>query len=570
VRLARADGGSAVELVERPASAGADAGPTVPTADEREPNNTLAEAQALLPGQAVRGKMNASTARRGDVDIFKITITSPGPTGSGPGPAPAAPPPPAPRPPASQAAGSPPAGRTTVDRTLVALRLTGVPGLDLALDVLDDRGETLCSVNDGRAGAGEAIPNLGLSAGSYHVRVRQAGRTAGADETNAYTLSWSTSPLGPGEEIEPNDRAAWATELTPGADVTGYFGWRRDEDWFRVPLAAAPEGATLRVDLQGVSTVNASVAVHDSIRTKLIEAKGGRGDKVALRAVTVKKGEPALYVVVRADVGKSHEERYSLRVSLDLPGEPTETEPNDDAARATPLEGPQGALAGYVASPGDADWYRLTAATPSLARLEVNGPERVDVKLAVHDAAGKELWRVDEGGRREPELLVDVPVRGQVFVRVFARPGDANPDEPYRLTWKVEPDDGTWEHEPNNSFAAANAWPAAAPLLRGYLHPRGDVDTFRVTAPADRPARLRAIVKPLPRLNLALVLLEAADPGSTLKPTPVGESKAPSADADRVLEAPLGAGKTYYLQLRDASGKASNPRDAYTLSLTVE
>jgi hypothetical protein len=227
-------------------------------------------------------------------------------------------------------------------------------------------------------------------------------------------------------------------------------------------------------------------------------------------------------------------------------------------------------VAGYIASPGDVDWFRLTATTPSVARVEIGCPERIDLKVAVHDAAGKELWRVDEGGRREPEVLVDLPVRGPVFVRVSARPGDANADEPYRLTWKMEPDDGTWEREPNNSFAAATHWPAGVPLMRGYIHPRGDVDTFRVAAPPDRPAKLRAVVRPLPRLNLVLGLLEAAEPGAMLKPTSVAETKATNVDAERVLEATLAPGKIYYLQIRDASGKASNPRDSYSVSVTVE
>jgi hypothetical protein len=457
-----------------------------------------------------------------------------------------------------------------VDRTLVAVKLTGNDGLDLALDVLDDRGESLLSVHEGRAGAGQHIPNLALAPGTYDLRVRQAGKTVRADEASTYLLTVTTAPLGPNEEIEPNDKPAWATELLPGTDVTGYLGWRRDEDWFRVPLTAAPEGATLRIDLQGVAGAVASVAVYDSIQTKIIEARGGRGDRVALRAVAVKKGEPAVFVRVRAEVGRSHEDRYSLRVGLDLPGEPTEIEPNDSLARATPLEGPGGALAGYIVSQGDVDWFRLTAAAPSLARVEVTCPERVDLKLAVHDAAGKELWRVDEGGRRETEVLVNVPVRGTAYVRVYARPGDANADEPYRLTWKLEPDDGTWEHEPNNSFAAATPWPAGAPLLRGYLHPRGDIDTYRVVAPPDRAAKLRAVVRPLPRLSPVLTLLEAGEPSAGLKPTPVAETKASSADADRVLEAPLAPGKIYYLQLRDASSKASNPRDAYSISLTVD
>jgi hypothetical protein len=573
VHLGRGDAGAAVVLVDRDASpAPADAAPALPTVDEREPNDTLPQAQPLEPGRAVRGFMHASQAKRGDVDLYRLTL----PVAAAPG-APGAPPvpPPTPRfapfPGLARGLGSQPASQPAprpaqVDRTLVAVQLTGVPGVDLVLEVLDGNGELLLGVNDGKAGAGESIPNLGLAAGTYYVRVRQLGKKPVADETHPYLLTVTAGPLGPGEEIEPNDKPAWATELLPGAEVTGFLGWRKDEDWYRVPLTASPEAGTLRVDYQGVAGVAASVTVVDSIQTKIAEAKGGRGERVALRNVALKQGEPAVFVVLRSLGGRSAELRYSLRVAIDLPGEPTEIEPNDDRAHATPLAGAGGALAGYLAAPGDVDWFRLTSDAPVLARVEVTCPERVDLKLAVHDQNGVELGRVDEGGRREPEVLVNVPVKGTVFVRVYGRPGDANPDEPYRLTWKLEPDDGTVEHEPNNTPAQANPLPPAG-VVQGTIYPRGDADLFRLNAPPDRAATLRATIGPIPKVRLTATLYEAPESGGL--GAPVAEAKGP-AEGDRVLVAPLQPGKSYLIQVRDASGKVANPRDSYSLRVVLE
>jgi hypothetical protein len=243
-----------------------------------------------------------------------------------------------------------------------------------------------------------------------------------------------------------------------------------------------------------------------------------------------------------------------------------------------------------IAAPGDVDWFRLgraegeprrelTAETPALARVELTCPERVDLKLAIHDAAGSELWRVDEGGRRESEVAVNIPVRGPTYVRVFARPGDANPDEPYRLTWSLTADDGTIEHEPNGEPARPNPLPAGG-SVQGTIHPRGDRDLYGFAAPADRPARVRATLRPVPKVNLLLSLHAAPDAGARLgAPLVEARSGSPEAsrgrasssiDADRVLEAPLEAGRSYLLQVRDATGKVSNPRDAYTLRVDIQ
>jgi len=56
------------------------------------------------------------------------------------------------------------------------VELTGVPGIDLALDVLDGDGKRLMTINDGGPGEYEVIPNVGVDPGrTYYFRVREAG-----------------------------------------------------------------------------------------------------------------------------------------------------------------------------------------------------------------------------------------------------------------------------------------------------------------------------------------------------------------------------------------------------------
>jgi hypothetical protein len=141
-------------------------------------------------------------------------------------------------------------------------------------------------------------------------------------------------------------------------------------------------------------------------------------------------GGRAVYLVVRAEGGRNLERRYTLHVRAELAKEGTETEPNDDPAHASPL--PEGLTTGFL-PPGDTDVFRYTPTAPTALDLEVTPPDRVNVKLEVLTADGQPLASADEGGRRQPERLVNLPVSQPVLVRLTQRRGEGNADEPYQL-----------------------------------------------------------------------------------------------------------------------------------------
>lgn len=525
--------GPPVVVVEGRDAVGAAAGPLVP---EKEPNDQLAQAQPLTAPAGVQGKID----RPKDIDLFRLLV---------------------------------PAG----DRQTLRAQVSGLPDLDLALDLLDQTGTRILGINDGKAGEPESISAITLSPGTYFLRVREAPGKAPprADAEHTYALTWQLRAVDPAAEQEPNDKTALATPLAIGQDLTGQLAWRRDEDYYKLALVvpvvdggAAPAGAAqppqqIRVDVGGLDDVALTVQVLDSIGGKLIERRGGKGEPVTLRNLGVKAGEPFYYVVVRGS-DRNLEGRYSLRVQPEQGlGAPSEQEPNDDKAHATPIT-PGAPMAGFL-GPGDQDFYKLTLPGPHVLRVELSCPERINVKLALHDASGAELYHVDEGGRQEPEALVDAWVpAGDSYLRVYAGKGEANVDQPYRLEVRATPDDGTWEHEPNGTPARATPWPAGAGIMRGMIHPRGDEDYYRVPPPPASAKGIVASVRPIERVNLALVLTD--EHGSVL-----ARSQG-AGEAERVLRTLIDPAHSYFLVVRDEHGKdkQSNPRDAYELHLGFE
>ena len=332
------------------------------------------------------------------------------------------------------------------------------------------------------------------------MRVRGAGDAAGSYRLIA-RLSRRSRPA---PSSSPTGRPALATELSPGGEAVGYLGWRRDQDWYRLSTAGLAEGSVLSVDLDPVPEVSASLVLYDAVERKLLESRGRKGERVAVRSVRVPAGDAQLYVVVRADAGSNVEARYNLRSRAELPKSGGEAEPNDDPAHAQAIT--DGTLLGYL-SRGDVDVYRYATGGPSELDVEVAPPERVDVKLEILREDGTVLARSDSGRRREAEHLPNLYVPGtNVLVRLSAGKGDGNPDEPYRLTVSSRAPEPGAEREPNDTIATPTAL-AAGDSGNGLIAPRGDADFWKLAATPDAEGGVTITVGGIAGLTLAVRVL---------------------------------------------------------------
>jgi hypothetical protein len=425
-RLHSSAGENPVVVMGRPGDGG-------PPSGEHEPNNTVATAQALTmsgdPLSATVLGLLGGSGKTADADVFKLVIPGLG----------------------VDASAVPDGGRPS--EALAARRLVVEvhPEEEVApvLQLLDAAGRPVLATSGG-AGETEGLPNVAVAPGAtYYLRLRAADRGArppfdAGVKGLGYELGARVVDFEQGEEREPNDRAAQASELGPAAsnpEAAGYFGWRKDEDWYRLPVDGLPPGSVVDLELDGVEGVSASLAVHDAAGTRLAGAHGRRSERVTLRnvAVAVASGGDAgvgraLYVVVRPESGRNLERRYGLHVRAGLAQEGTETEPNDDPAHASPAG--DGLSTGFL-GPGDVDVYRYTPAVPGPVDIDVVPPSGLNVKVEVLRRDGVEvLASADAAGRGQPEHLAAVPASEAVLVRLTVRRGEGNADEPYQLTIK--------------------------------------------------------------------------------------------------------------------------------------
>ncbi len=499
-----------------------------PATPEEEPNDTATQAQELPPDRAVEGTLAEKPG--GDRDWYRIEIKAP--------------------------------------KQILTATVTGVAELDLVLEAFGTGGsgaapaparrsraaaathrpERLVRINNSKVGEGEVLVNLAPAPGTTYLLVREA---KGQGSAGRYRISYALRAAEEGEEREPNWKAPLATPLALEGEAVGYLGWVRDDDWYRVDLSALAAGARIRVEFDGLDEVRANLSLRSAAGAVLQERWGGAGEGITLANLAAAEGQKELFVVVRSQYTFNVESRYSVRVASAVPPGLTEAEPNDKPAAATtvPLGSP---IAGLLGDTHDRDLYAIKIEKAAVLRAQVTVPLNLDAALALVDETGATLWEVDAGGAREPEVLpafLAKPPRVLLQVRA-PKAGSVSSVAPYHLKVEALPEGG-WEQEPNSSQAAATPWPAELAELRGFLHPKGDVDWYRVDAGGEK----LTLQVEAPKLKLKLELL-ALDGSKLASATTDAAGKAR-------LEAATAAGTAVLLKVEDAG--APNPRESYRL-----
>jgi 3-hydroxyacyl-[acyl-carrier-protein] dehydratase len=433
-RLGRGDA-AAVVVVQRSKELGPQ------PVSEREPNNAPTEAQELTwsgtpASVALNGRIEPNGAGKAiDVDVFKVVV------------------------PGQRLAASPDA-EPAPDLRLSAKRLfvTVVPdpGFAPVLEVLD---ETLRVGKGLSGGPGEtlALPNLAALPGTatfFRIKAApapagkgRAGPDAGASAGTGYRLTVLLLDFEAADEREPNDRMETAGTLSwqgQSALAAGLFGWRHDEDWYRLPLDTVEPGQVLNLEIEGVGGVAAGLSVNDSAGKKIVSVRGRKGEKLTLRNLTL----PSLpadagaaagkgrwwYLVVRTEAGVDLERRYVLHAEAAVPETQGgyEIEPNDEATLASPLA--DGTTTGYLPA-GDVDFFRYVAKEPRDLDVEIQPPSRVKVKIEILSENGRKLLAEASAPKaQQPARILGFacPVE-PILIRLSQGKRDGNASEPYSL-----------------------------------------------------------------------------------------------------------------------------------------
>jgi hypothetical protein len=421
----RGDAAAVVVVVPRNDAAGP------PKVTEQEPNDSPEQAQLLAlnadwPVLSLDGSLSGPGEGKGkDVDVFKLLVP-----GSRQEPAKPAP--------SLDSAQPTEDSRATARR--LSLEIAPEGGTGLSVQLLDDGLKSMETIS---VGAGEVggMPNMAVSPGrTYYFRIKPIAKAADAQATACkYKLTVQLGNFEVADEREPNDgkETAIPVAVVGTAELAGYHGWQRDQDFYRIPL---PElVSAMDVDLDAVDGVSASLQVVDGAGGRLASGRGRKGERLALRNVIVRPAsadsDPAtryFYVVVRAESGHNREQRYVLRLALGPPKLDAEVEPNDNPESATPVH--DGIFSGYLPV-GDVDYFRYDGQGQRDITVEVSCPARVRGRLeAFRPGNPQSAGSAEARKARQNVVLSGLPTLGQPLVlRLSQAKGDGNSNDPYSL-----------------------------------------------------------------------------------------------------------------------------------------
>jgi hypothetical protein len=255
-----------------------------PVSSEVEPNDTPAGASLLPQGKPVSGRVGPPRGAEPDVDYYRI-----------------------------------PAGRGV---RAVTARLTGIPNVDLVMELYDGRGTRLARADGGGPGEPEVLGPVAIGVGENYLRVHPtwvAGETPQAAVDTPYLLTVEWGPPRADWELEPNDTPDTANEIDPELGVRGRLRAADDEDWF---LVKVPPGMRVDGKLDGIDGVDLVVLL--GAERKVIDV-GDFGEDESFEAMPDADGRVLIGVaehVVAHKLGKKppphpdRDEPYTLRIKL--------------------------------------------------------------------------------------------------------------------------------------------------------------------------------------------------------------------------------------------------------------
>ncbi len=430
VGLAARDGGPPVVVVESPV----EGGPLGPLEREAEPNDERDRAKPVPVPGGVEGGLD----RADDIDFYRIEA----------GPA-----------------------------RIAAVRLRGPTaeegGADLVLELYDADGKSLARSDRGPAGTLEALPNIPLAQGAaYYASVSQfvkkskkkKAATADAGPATGPSYQLTFEPLRPGadEEQEPNEDAKEARPMLLAEEKTGFLGWGKDVDLWRLDVTGFKGGYVLDLAIDGVEGIALAADILAADGRVLVARKGQKDRSLLVRGLLPEMGAQA-YTARVSGSRSNPEQAYRIRSSSRSLVNTDEAEPNDDAERAVaagPLgDGVTGERRGFLDG-GDTDVYKFEAGREAVGfTVAVEPPAGVDAVLRVLGPSGAEIASADNGKAGTREEIAGLTVaRGEA--RFVVVTGTAQGDEPdgYLLRWNA-----AVNLPPSGSPGAPPAAPGAPP-----------------------------------------------------------------------------------------------------------
>jgi hypothetical protein len=164
----------------------------------------------------------------------------------------------------------------------VTAKITGIPDVDLVLELYDSTGKLVARADHARDGEGESLGPAAIGPGEAFVRARPvwaAGGTPAAGSSTPYELTVDWGRPRPDWELEPNDAPARANRIEKESAVSGFLAAADDQDWFVVKV---PTGMRVDGRVDGIDGVDLIVLLGEE-RRRIDTAGAGEHEPFSAR-----------------------------------------------------------------------------------------------------------------------------------------------------------------------------------------------------------------------------------------------------------------------------------------------
>ncbi len=311
--------------------------------------------------------------------------------------------------------------RETDDPVILTIDVSGVPGVNSELYLLNSGGEVIASSDNGSSGMPEAINNAGIAQdGDYFIML--TGKGYGSNNDEPYVLRLATGAYDRSNEFEVNDSFDRANVIHENS-IRGRIDSPNDRDCF---LYEPVQGGYHRIEIRPAGLVDLRAVVHDATGNMLTELNyAGAGEPEIFADYYI--GAPIYLTVFSPEALQGVDMAYSCAITPLSSSSAFEKENNNSKENATPL--PQGEMLGYISYKGDRDFYIMESPRKMMKELVITGVKGGEIKVSVTDPLGYTLKSVLVRG--DSRVTIREMIEGRGFIVVD--PVKENYDHPYRL-----------------------------------------------------------------------------------------------------------------------------------------
>jgi hypothetical protein len=322
-----------------------------------------------------------------------------------------------------------------------------VDGIDVIVELADAAGKVLVTADRGPARTTEGIPNYPVAKGEPVVvvikelerksrRGKKAKSKKGAEGDEParppYRVEVRMLEGAPDDlEREPNSEVAAARTVLLGDRPSGYLGWNKDVDLWKLSLQGFGANNLVDLSIEGIDGVTLELELSDAEGKTVLERSGARSGALYVRGLKVPETP---FLIARLSGKRSHEsQRYRLHFATRHRDEGAEVEPNDSGKQATELTGEaSGTATGHI-SGEDVDFFTIEPVDePVTLTVEVEGPAGIKMSLEAW-AGGKSLGT--ETGVGKAELFGLSLAAGQRVRFKVSASGVSGDPAAYVVTW---------------------------------------------------------------------------------------------------------------------------------------